>query len=96
MTIVSLNGESIIVYQDGVEASRHPGAHFNEQVPLNDISIGATSHEERHRNFNGSFAIVRVYDRALNPGEVLQNIGATVIPITNSADVNGDGSGEYP
>ena len=91
VTIVSLNGESIIAYQDGVEVSRHPGVHFDASVPLNDISIGANSFDERHRNFNGSFAIVRVYDRALSPDEILQNIGATVIPSANPADVNGDG-----
>ena len=91
VTVVSINGESIIAYQDGVEVSRHPGVHFDASVPLNDISIGANSFDERHRNFNGSFSIVRVYDRALGPDEVLQNIGATVIPVTNPADVNKDG-----
>ena len=91
VTIVSKNGESIIAYQDGVEVSRHPGAHFDDRVPLHDISIGSNSYEERNRNFNGSFAIVRVYDRALSPDEVTQNIGATETPITNPADVNGDG-----
>ena len=92
VTIVSVNGESIIAYQDGAEVSRHPGVHFDAILPIDDISIGANSYDERHRNFNGSFAIVRVYDRALRPEEVLQNIGATVIPITNPADVNGDGA----
>ena len=91
VTIVSLNGESIIAYQDGVEVSTHPGAFFDESLPIDDISIGSNSYDERRRNFNGSFSIVRVYDRALSPDEVLQNIGATVIPIPNPADVNGDG-----
>ncbi len=91
VTIVSVNGESIIAYQDGVEVSRHPGVHFDANLPLDDISIGSFSYDERLRNFNGSFSIVRVYDRALNPDEVLQNIGATVMPIANPADVNGDG-----
>ena len=87
VTIVSMNGESIIAYQDGVEVSRHPGVHFDANLPLDDISIGSFSYDERRRNFNGSFSIVRVYDRALNPDEILQNIGATVIPITNPVDV---------
>ncbi len=91
VTIVSINGESINAYQDGVKVSRHPGVHFDATVPLNDISIGANSYEDRNRNFNGSFSIVRVYDRALRPDEILQNIGATVIPMTNPADVNDDG-----
>ena len=91
VTIASINGESIIAYQDGVEVSRHPGVYFDANLPLDDISIGSFSYDERHRNFNGSFSIVRVYDRALSPDEVLQNIGATVIPIANPLDVNGDG-----
>ena len=91
VTIVSINAKSIVAYQDGVEVSRHPGVYFDANLPIDDISIGANSYEERERNFNGSFSIVRVYDRALSPDEVLQNIGATVIPIANPADVNGDG-----
>ena len=91
VTIVSINGESIVAYQDGVEVSRHPGVYFDASLPINDISIGSYSYDERERNFNGSFSIVRVYDRALSPDEVLQNIGATVSPVTNPADVNGDG-----
>ena len=91
VTIVSTNGESIVTYQNGVEVSRHRGVYFDESLPLDDISIGSNSYDEQRRNFNGSFSIVRVYDKALNPDEVLQNIGATVIPYTNPADVNGDG-----
>ncbi len=91
VTIVSLNGESIIAYQDGVEVSHHPGVQFDANFPLDDISIGSFSYDERDHNFNGSFSIVRVYDTALSQDEVLQNIGAVVIPITNPADVNDDG-----
>ena len=91
VTIVSINDESIIAYQDGVEVSRHPGVHFDATLPIDDISIGANSYDERRRNFNGSFSIVRVYDRALSPDEVLQNIGAAAIPDINPADVNRDG-----
>ena len=91
VTIVSLNGESIIAYQDGVKVSHHPGVQFDANFPLDDISIGSFSYDERDHNFNGSFSIVRVYDTALSQDEVLQNIGAVVIPITNPADVNGDG-----
>ncbi len=91
VTIISINGESIVAYQDGVKVSRHPGVYFDANLPLDDISIGSFSYDERDRNFNGSFSIVRVYDRALSPDEVLQNIGATVIPTANPADVNDDG-----
>ena len=43
VTIVSVNGESIIAYQDGVEVSRHPGAYFDASLPIDDISIGSFS-----------------------------------------------------
>ena len=91
VTIISINGESIVAYQDGVKVSQHPGVYFDANLPIDDISIGSYSYDERDRNFNGSFSIVRVYDRALSPDEALQNIGATVIPTANPADVNDDG-----
>ena len=40
----------------------------------NEISIGANSHSERRRTFNGSFAIVRVYDKALTEAQINENI----------------------
>ena len=46
---------------------------FDNRLPLNDISIGANSFDERRRTFNGSFSIVRVYDKVLTPVEVMSN-----------------------
>ena len=46
---------------------------FDNRLPLNDISIGANSYDERRRTFNGSFSIVRVYDKALTADQVMSN-----------------------
>ena len=73
ITIVGTDKKSIIAYQDGKEVARGPGVDFDNRLPLNDISIGANSFDERRRTFNGSFSIVRVYDKALSPTQVLNN-----------------------
>ena len=73
ITIVGTDKKSIIAYQDGKEVARGPGVDFDSRLPLNDISIGANSFDERRRTFNGSFSIVRVYDKALTPNQVLSN-----------------------
>ena len=73
ITIVGTDKKSIIAYQDGKEIARGPGVDFDNRLPLNDISIGANSFDERRRTFNGSFSIVRVYDKALSPTQVLSN-----------------------
>ena len=65
VTIVGTDKKSIVAYQDGKEVAKGPGVDFDNRLPLNDISIGANSFDERRRTFNGSFSIVRVYDRAL-------------------------------
>ena len=41
---------------------------------VEDISIGANSHAERLHTSNGSFAIVRIYDKALTETEIKGNI----------------------
>ena len=73
ITIVGTDKKSIIAYQDGKEVVKGPGVDFDNRLPLNDISIGANSYDERRRTFNGSFSIVRVYDKALTPDQVLSN-----------------------
>ena len=73
VTIVGTDKKSIVAYQDGKEVAKGPGVDFDNRLPLNDISIGANSFDERRRTFNGSFSIVRVYDRALTADEVLSN-----------------------
>ncbi len=77
LTIVGTNGGSIVTYQDGVQISEQPGFVFDSSVPLGTIIIGANSYGERPRTFNGSFALVRVYDVALSDAEVLGNISDT-------------------
>ena len=71
------SGKSIVAYQDGKEVSKQAGFEFDKKLPINDISIGANSYDERRRTFNGSFAIVRAYDKALTEAEVNQNISGT-------------------
>ncbi|MDE0040459.1 MAG: hypothetical protein OXT74_00335 [Candidatus Poribacteria bacterium] len=73
ITIVGTDKKSIIAYQDGKEVAKGPGVDFDNRLPLNDISIGANSFDERRRTFNGSFSIVRVYDKALTPDQVMSN-----------------------
>lgn len=77
LAIVGTNNKSIVAYQDGEEVSKQAGFEFKKALPINDISIGANSFSERRRTFNGSFAIVRVYDKALTEAEIGQNIGGT-------------------
>jgi len=77
IAIVGTSGKSIVAYQDGKEVSEQPGFDFDKGLPIDDISIGANSYDERRRTFNGSFAIVRAYDKALTEAEINQNISGT-------------------
>ena len=74
IAVVGTSGKSIVAYQDGKEVSKQAGFEFDKKLPINDISIGANSFDERRRTFNGSFAIVRAYDKALTEAEINQNI----------------------
>ena len=74
IAVVGTSGKSIVAYQDGKEVSTQPGFEFDKKLPIDDISIGANSFDERRRTFNGSFAIVRAYDKALSADEINQNI----------------------
>ena len=73
VTLVGENKKSIVAYQDGREITKQGGFDWNVKLPINEISIGANSHSERRRTFNGSFSMVRVYDKALTPAQVTQN-----------------------
>ena len=73
ITLVGENKKSIVAYQDGREITKQGGFDWNVKLPINEISIGANSHSERRRTFNGSFSMVRVYDKALTPAQVTQN-----------------------
>lgn len=77
ISVVGTSGKSIVAYQDGKEVSEQPGFEFDKGLPIDDISIGANSFDERRRTFNGSFAIVRAYDKALTEAEINQNIEGT-------------------
>ena len=78
-TWVALTGEDkkeILVYQDGKRVSQQAGVDFDKKIPLRVITIGSFSPGEKNRNFNGSFAFLRVYDKALTQNELMQNIDA--------------------
>ena len=77
IAVVGESGKSIIAYQDGKEVSKQAGFEFDKKLPIDDISIGANSFDERRRTFNGSFAIIRAYDKALSEAEINQNIDGT-------------------
>jgi hypothetical protein len=77
IAVVGTNDKSIVAYQDGKEVSNQAGFEFDKSLPIDDISIGANSFDERRRTFNGSFAIVRAYDKALSEAEINQNISDT-------------------
>ena len=77
LAVVGTSGKSIVAYQDGKKVSEQAGFEFDKTLPINDISIGANSYDERRRTFNGSFAIVRAYDQALTEAEINQNISGT-------------------
>ena len=77
IAVVGTSGKSIVAYQDGEKVSEQAGFEFDNTLPIDDISIGANSYDERRRTFNGSFAIVRAYDKALSEAEINQNIGGT-------------------
>ena len=74
---ITSDDSEMVVYQDGKEVGRGDGFVFGRNVVIDDISIGANYYNERRRTFNGSWAIVRVYDKALNAGEIRGNIQAT-------------------
>ncbi len=76
---IALTGEDkkeILVYQNGKRVSQQAGVDFDKKIPLRAITIGSFSPGEKNRNFNGSFALFRVYDKALTQNELMQNIDA--------------------
>ena len=64
------------MYQNGKKVSQQAGVDFDKKIPLRVITIGSFSPGEKNRNFNGSIALVRVYDKALSQNELMQNIDA--------------------
>ncbi len=50
---------------------------FNRVLPVKFICIFCGHHGERDRSFNGSFAVVRIYDEVLSKNEIMRNITAS-------------------
>ena len=74
VAIVAEDKKSICVYQNGVKINQFPGIDWQGDIALRTITIGSMSPNQRRRNFNGSFSLVRIYDKSLNEGEIMQNI----------------------
>ena len=68
--------EEIVVYHNGRVVNRQPGVDFRNERPMRIITIGASTPNEKVRNFNGSIALFRVYDKALRENEIMRNINA--------------------
>ena len=71
-----VSGGTIKLYKNGKVRNLMEGAKFDKNTPIEVIVIGANSYGERAKNFNGSIALVRVYDRVLSTKEIKQNITA--------------------
>lgn len=74
MTLVS--GDPMKIYHEGRIRNTLPGGKFNKEPPIEVVIIGANSYGERDQTFNGSVALVRIYDRKLKTAEIKQNITA--------------------
>ena len=68
--------EEILVYHNGREVNKRPGVDLDKKILLRTITIGASTPSEKVRNFNGSIALFRVYDKVLSENEIMQNINA--------------------
>ena len=72
--------DAVIAYKDGEEVARDVSRTFDNTEAINGICIFGKALDERARTFNGSLAIVRVYDKALSAAEVMGNIeGAAAV-----------------
>ena len=72
-----VGGAQVKLYKDGrVRNLMEGGAIFDKNTPIEVVVIGANSYGERAKTFNGSIALVRVYDRVLKTAEIKQNIAA--------------------
>ena len=72
-----LSGDTIKILHEGKIKNLLPGARkFNKETPIEVVIIGANSYGERDQTFNGSVALVRIYDRVLSKDEINQNITA--------------------
>ena len=68
--------EEIVVYHNGRVVNKRPGVDFSKNEPMRRITIGSSTPHENIRNFNGSIALFRVYDKVLKENEIMRNINA--------------------
>ncbi len=66
-----------VFYQNGNVVDRDGAYVFNRALPVKFICIFCGHHGERDRSFNGSFAVVRIYDKVLSKNEIMRNITAS-------------------
>ena len=71
------NRNRSVFYQDGEVVDRDGPFAFNKALPVRFICIFCGHHGERGRSFNGSFAVVRIYDKVLSKNEIMRNITAS-------------------
>ena len=76
IAFMSDQNESVF-YQDGKEVDRDGRYVFSKFLPVKHINIFCAHYGERERSFNGSFAIVRIYDKVLSADEIMGNINST-------------------
>ena len=77
-TWITLTGDenAVRAYKDGEEVARDDGWTFDNTLAVDGICIFGQALDERQRTWNGSFAIVRVYDKVLSAAEIKGNIEA--------------------
>ena len=68
--------QEILAYYNGREVNKRPGVDFRKNEPMRRITIGSSTPDEKVRNFNGSIALFRVYDKVLREDEIVRNINA--------------------
>ena len=91
--------QEILVYHNGREVNKHPGVNLDKREPLRQITIGSSTPNEKVRNFNGSIALFRVYDKVLRENEIMRNInawsGLAVDPVSKLATTWGSLKASY-
>ncbi len=82
IAFVFTNQKTVVTYQDGEEVGMNEvNQNFDPEEPVR-LSIFCAG--DRDRNFNGSIAILRIYDRPLSGAEIIQNItGKLAVEPTN-------------
>ena len=76
---ITSDSDETVFYQDGEEVHRAGSHNFDKDNPVWRIMLfcGHYPIGGRDRSFNGSFAMVRMYDKALSAEEIMGNIRAT-------------------